>query len=91
MKVYYCAEYCAASHAWDTTRKADLVAQKLRGQAGIEITGPQPLTRTQLLRAHSEEYVEAVMTGSPRHLAESIVLTGVRICPQQCFIPMAGW
>jgi acetoin utilization deacetylase AcuC-like enzyme len=78
MKVYYCAEYCAASHAWDTTRKADLVAQKLRGQAGIEITGPQPLTRTQLLRAHSEEYVEAVMTGSPRHLAES---NGFDWCP----------
>lgn len=79
MKVYYCEEYCSATHAWDTTRKAAQVAARLMGQPGIEITTPEPLSREQLLRAHSPEYIEAVLTGSPRHLAES---NGFAWCPK---------
>ena len=71
MIVYYCDEYCGATYAWDTTRKAALVASKLQAQPGIEITRPEPLSREQLLRAHSPEYIDAVLTGMPRHLAES--------------------
>lgn len=78
MKVYYCDEYCAAKHAWDTTRKAALVAQKLQGKPDIEIARPKPLSRQQLLLAHCEEYIEAVLSGKPRHLAES---NGFEWCP----------
>ncbi|MFM7130074.1 MAG: hypothetical protein ACKO0V_12025, partial [bacterium] len=62
MKIYYCNEYCSATHAWDTTRKAALVAEKLRDKPDIEICRPEPLSRQQLLLAHSENYIEAVLT-----------------------------
>ncbi|MFM7130002.1 MAG: hypothetical protein ACKO0V_11660 [bacterium] len=79
MKVYYCNEYCSATHVWDTTRKAALVAEKLRDKPDIEICRPEPLSRQQLLLAHSENYIEAVLTGKPRHLAES---NGFEWCPK---------
>nr|WP_280826183.1 hypothetical protein [Mycobacterium sp. OTB74] len=42
-----------------------------RSIKGVEIVAPAPLTRSDLLHAHSGEYVNAVRTGSPSWLAES--------------------
>lgn len=52
-------------------RKFALVAEALRGEAGIEIREPEPVTIDDVLRVHAAPYVEAVRTGEPRALAES--------------------
>ncbi|HXG28346.1 MAG TPA: hypothetical protein VNJ47_05800 [Nevskiales bacterium] len=72
-RVYYSPAYVAAGYAFDTTRKARWVADSLLHAPipGIELVKPAPLTRAQLLGTHDPEYVQAVETGTPRHLAES--------------------
>jgi acetoin utilization deacetylase AcuC-like enzyme len=52
-------------------RKFRLVADALRGDPRIEIEEPAPVTREDLRRVHTAEYIEAVRTGEPRDLAES--------------------
>ena len=47
------------------------VAAELRSEPGISLEEPRPLTREQLERVHTREYVDAVATGQPRELAES--------------------
>ena len=73
MKVYYSESYCASEHAFDTTRKSAFIAQSLRDDpiAGVELVAPTPLTFEELTQVHAPDYVRAVETGTPRHLAES--------------------
>lgn len=67
MKVFYSPEYCGSTHGFDTTRKAFHVAEA----AGRIATLTAPDTTFNLRRIHSDEYVTAVETGEPIHMAES--------------------
>lgn len=71
--VFYTPAYVGAAHAFETTRKARWVAESLRQApiAGLHLNGHASLDATDVLRAHSPEYVDAVRTGEPRRLAES--------------------
>lgn len=72
-QLYYSPEYVASGYAFDTTRKAEWIAQSLQDDPlqGVQIIAPEPLTEVQVLRAHDVEYVRAIKTGHPRDLAES--------------------
>jgi acetoin utilization deacetylase AcuC-like enzyme len=52
-------------------RKFALVADRLRDEAAFEIVAPEPVTRDDLLRVHTPEYITAIETGEPSTLAES--------------------
>jgi acetoin utilization deacetylase AcuC-like enzyme len=52
-------------------RKFAMVAERLRRRPEIKILSPPPLSKGDLLRVHTPEYVTAVETGTPRELAES--------------------
>lgn len=65
--VYYSDDYTAAEYAFDTTRKADHVAAAVRPS----VTLAAPDQTFDLTRIHTREYVDAVQTGTPLHLAES--------------------
>ncbi len=73
MNVYYSPDYVGSAYAFETTRKAKWVADSLATSPieGVELVEPPPLTTEQVLKVHDPEYVEAVQTGVPRHLAES--------------------
>lgn len=73
MNVYYSPEYVGSAYAFETTRKARWVADSLSADPipGIELVEPRPLTWDQVIQVHAPEYVRAVQTGIPRHLAES--------------------
>jgi acetoin utilization deacetylase AcuC-like enzyme len=47
------------------------VADELRGEKGIDLLEPGPLTDAQLERVHTRAYIDAIRTGEPRDLAES--------------------
>lgn len=65
MKLYYSDDYVAAGHDFDTTRKARRVATALRKAPipGVELVEPAPVTRKELLCAHTPEYVDCVLNG----------------------------
>jgi len=73
MKVFYSPDYVGAAYAFETTRKAQWVADSLVASPipGVELVEPPALTSDQLVQVHDPEYVRAVQTGAPRHLAES--------------------
>ena len=52
-------------------RKFEMVAKQLRRREDIQILNPPPISKSDLLRVHTPEYVLAVETGTPRALAES--------------------
>jgi acetoin utilization deacetylase AcuC-like enzyme len=52
-------------------RKFALVADGLRDAADIKIVRPEPVTEQDLLRVHTQEYIDAVRTGEPPDLAQS--------------------
>ena len=52
-------------------RKFGLVAAGLMDFAEVRLAEPEPVTREDFLRVHTEPYIEAVRTGEPRALAES--------------------
>jgi len=70
--VYYHPGYAApiGKHVMPID-KFERVAVKLRGEDGIRLLEPSPLTEEQLGRVHTREYIDAVKTGEPRALAES--------------------
>jgi acetoin utilization deacetylase AcuC-like enzyme len=76
MKLFYSPSYTLAAHAFDTTRKAKWVAASLQAQpiAHVELVAPTPLTKEQLCAVHDPRYVQAILTGKPRALAESAAL-----------------
>jgi acetoin utilization deacetylase AcuC-like enzyme len=55
--------------------KFSLVADGLRGRSRNHVEEPAPLDAVDLLRVHTREYVDAVRTGEPRALAESMKFT----------------
>ncbi|GAA3709888.1 hypothetical protein [Gordonia hankookensis] len=73
MKLYYHADYVAARHGFDTTRKSGWIADSLAADPieGVEVTAPTPLAMRDLTRVHDPKYVSAVRTGTPDWLAES--------------------
>lgn len=73
MKLFYSDAYVAPAHSFETTRKAQWIADSLSVQpiAGVELVEPRPLTVAEFETVHSPAYVHAVRTGTPRHLAES--------------------
>lgn len=73
MNVYYSPDYVGSAYAFETTRKARWVADSLSADPipGIELVTPRPLAWEQVVQVHDPEYVKAVQTGVPRHLAES--------------------
>ena len=72
-RVFYSPEYVGAGYSFETTRKAEWVADSLERSAisGIEIVEPAPLRGREVAEVHVEEYVRAVKTGHPRSVAES--------------------
>ncbi len=81
MKIYYCPEYVASEHDFDTTRKPGWVAASLAASpiAGVEVVRPEALTSAQIELAHDRAYVDAVRTGEPHGLARS---SGLGWCEQ---------
>jgi acetoin utilization deacetylase AcuC-like enzyme len=73
VKVFYDTTYCATDVAWETTRKADVVAQALQSGAvtGIELVSPAAMTLDELQETISLEYLKALQTGVPQRLAQS--------------------
>jgi acetoin utilization deacetylase AcuC-like enzyme len=73
MKVFYSETFCATSVAWETTRKADTVASRLREATieGVQLVSPAPLSDTELEASLSPAYLRALRSGAPRRLAES--------------------
>lgn len=73
MRVYYSPEYVVSAHSFDTTRKSRWIADELMSRPldGVTLTPPRPLDIEDILRVHDGEYVHAVRTGKPSHLAES--------------------
>jgi acetoin utilization deacetylase AcuC-like enzyme len=71
--VYYSPMYVGSGYAFDTTRKAQWIAESLTESAisGIKLVEPPPATRDQLATVHDADYVRAIETGSPRDLADS--------------------
>lgn len=73
MRVFHSSDYCATQVAFDTTRKADAIAESLRTDPirGVELVAPAPATIDELLTVHSSPYVRAVLEGRPHDLAGS--------------------
>ena len=73
MRLFYSPDYVLAAAEFDTTRKAAWVADSLleRPVPGVELVAPTPLTAEDVALVHDPAYVEAVMTGVPRSLAET--------------------
>ncbi|MBN1632303.1 MAG: hypothetical protein JW990_21305, partial [Thermoleophilia bacterium] len=73
MRVFYSPDYVGSAYAFETTRKAQWVADSLAVSPieDIDLVEPPPLSWDQVVRVHDPDYVRAVQTGTPRHLAES--------------------
>ena len=51
--------------------KFQLVADRVAQIPGIRVIDPAPVTREDLLRVHTEDYIQAIESGKPKALAES--------------------
>lgn len=73
MRLYFSQQYLASEYQFDTTRKAGWIAESLgsRPIPGVELVEPVPLTVEEIATVHGLDYIEAVRTGQPRHLAQS--------------------
>jgi acetoin utilization deacetylase AcuC-like enzyme len=73
VRVYYSPSYVGSGYAFDTTRKAKWIADSLSESPipGIVLIEPEQLTRDQLAKVHHLDYIRAIETGDPRHLADS--------------------
>src|SRR5437867_7739231 len=73
VRVYYSPMYVGSGYGFDTTRKAEWIAESLSESSipGIELVESDPLTREQVAKVHESGYIRAVETGVPRGLAES--------------------
>ena len=63
----------AADLDFDTTRKSGFLAANLRDDPidNVTVLAPVPAERIDLERIHDDVYIDAVLTGEPRALAES--------------------
>jgi len=73
VKVFYSRSYCDTSVAWDTTRKSEHVAHSLIANPinGVELIEPEIASLSSLADVLDNEYIDALVTGCPRALAES--------------------
>ena len=76
MKVFYNTEYVAPAHAFETTRKSSQVAEAVTAGRvqGAELADPQAiidLCEELIAQVHDPDYIKALKTGEPSHLAES--------------------
>ena len=73
VSVFYSPVYVGSAHVFETTRKAQWIADSLGSVpiGGIELVSPSSLSYDQLVQVHDPAYVRAVETGVPRSLAES--------------------
>lgn len=73
MKIYYDARYNATGIVFDTTRKASCIARSLgeRPIEGVELTSPRLVQWSDLDVVHDPEYLDALESGVPIHLAAS--------------------
>ena len=71
--IYFSDAYNSTGVSFDTTRKADAIAQSLfkRPMDGIRLVEPHPASINLLKQIHDSEYVDAVRTGNPYELAAS--------------------
>lgn len=71
--VFVSPAYTAGGPDFDTTRKAAWVAASLESApiGGVVLEAPAAATVERLAAIHSGEYIEAIRTGEPEHLAES--------------------
>lgn len=73
MRVHYSDDYVAAAYTFDTTRKARWVADAVRDLPGVELVAPTGVATIEaaIRTVHAAAYVDALATGTPRHLAQS--------------------
>lgn len=73
MRVYYRPEYVRAAYTFDTTRKAQWIAESLAAMpiADVELAAPELADEAQLCTVHDAVYVAAIRTGEPQAVAES--------------------
>ena len=73
VRLFYDPAYAMAETDFDTTRKAEWVADSLaeRPIGGVEVVTLRPLSPGEIATVHAPEYVEAVRTGEPPDLAGS--------------------
>lgn len=70
--IHFDDSYVVSGGGLETVRKADKVAQRILDQfPEINVVSPQPVTKEQLLLAHTAEYIEAVLTGEPEWQARA--------------------
>ena len=71
--IFYSPAYHQTSYAFDTTRKSGWIATSLKAKpiSGVELVSPPPLTADDFAIVHDHEYINAIITGEPGHLAES--------------------
>jgi acetoin utilization deacetylase AcuC-like enzyme len=73
IQVFYSSGYVMSEYAFDTTRKAQWIADSLTTDPipGLRLVEPTLLPHDAITAVHSPEYVRAIETGRPRGLAES--------------------
>ena len=73
MDIYYSRAYTRVMHDFDTTRKPTWVAESLVADPipGVRMLPPIPVSEHNLKLTHSPDYVNAVIDGKNRLLAES--------------------
>lgn len=76
LKIAYNPKYTIAEHGFDTTRKAQWIANELQNGAVPNSTLVDPVSfigraKELISEIHSQDYVQALMTGSPSILATS--------------------
>lgn len=73
MRIFYSPTFNQTDVSFDTTRKASVVADTLAARPipGVTLTEPSSITEEDLRGIHTPEYVRALRTGKPFHLADS--------------------
>lgn len=71
MNIYWNEEYCAPAEDFDTFQKSRYIARLLTTKDPTDVVGSLALARTEIEKRTTSEYLQAVMNGSPRGLAES--------------------
>lgn len=73
LDIYYSDQYVASDYAFETTRKAALIAESLCEDPieGAVLQAPVPIEYNDALLVHEKRYLDALVTGTPLSLAES--------------------
>lgn len=69
--LYYDPRYFCEGFGIDTREKARAVVESLASNpiSGIHVVTPRPASYDDLVKVHDPRYVEAILTGTPSHLA----------------------